>query len=163
MRREGIETAGATGAARIQLDVTVPPRSVWGFVDLESGASLWAAPEGFVLEEMSLGPDHVRRDDRGQLNRFRARAVGLELMAARPADGPVPDSGSGAWALIVFDGSPSDRDEASDGGVEAATDTGRPIDDSPSPPEQLLPGDVILGIDPNTYQVFMLRLPGGQP
>jgi hypothetical protein len=163
VRREGIETADATGAARIQLEVEVPPRSVWGFVDLASGKSLWAAPETFLLEETEAGPDQVRPDDRGQLSRLRARAVGLELMAARPAGGPVPHAGSGAWALTVFDGSPWDRDEASDGGVEIATDTGSPIADSPSPPEQLLPGDVILGIDPNTYQVFTLRIPGGQP
>ena len=149
VRREGIEAADGTGTARIDAGEAVPPRSVWGVVNLGSGAAVWAAPEGFALEEVVPEGDGLARDDGGRLNRLLTRAVGLELLVVRP--------GTGAWALTVFDGSPSDRDGKPDGGVAASLEEGRPLLDSPAPPDELLPGDVVLGIDPRTYGVFILR------
>ncbi|MGH2628753.1 MAG: hypothetical protein ACRDHY_19110 [Anaerolineales bacterium] len=149
VRREGIEPADAGGTARIGLGEPVPPRSVWGVVDLASGVAAWAAPEGFPIEEVVPEGKGFDRDDRGRLNRLLTRAVGLELLVVRPR--------SGAWALPVFDGSPSDRDGKPDGGLVAALEEGRPLLDGPVAPALLLPGDVVLGIDPKTYRVFILR------
>ena len=150
VRREGIEAADGTGTARIDAGEAVPPRSVWGVVDLESGAAAWAAPEGFPLEEVVPEGGGLARDDGGRLNRLLSRAVGLELLVVRP--------GSGAWGLTVFDGSPADRDGEPDGGLVVALDEGRPLLDSPAAaPALLLAGDVVLGIDLKTYRVFTLR------
>ncbi|HVF58783.1 MAG TPA: hypothetical protein VNJ70_03090 [Thermoanaerobaculia bacterium] len=149
VRREGIEAGDGKGTARIDAGEPVPPRSVWGVVDLESGAVAWAAPEGFPLEEIVPEGDGLARDDGGRLNRLVTRVVGLELLVARP--------GSGAWGLTVFDGSPDDQNGQPDGEVVAALEEGRPLLDSPAPTDQLLPGDVVLGIDPRTYRVFTLR------
>ncbi len=162
-RREGIERDDdGDGTVVIALDGEVPPRSVWGVVDLASGLFEWSAPVGFELQKLAAAGEGAGRDGLGRLNRLIARRVGIEALWARPGTGPgVPGAVRGAWALTVFDGSPGDRDGAPDGGVAAALDEARPFGESPPPPEQLLPGDVVLVIDPRTYQVFTVRLPGG--
>jgi hypothetical protein len=160
VRREGVETdADGDGAVRVAVDGGVPPRSVWGVVELETGEAVWAAPEGFALVETAARPEDVRQDGRGRLNRLLARRVGLELLWGRPGKG----AEGGAWGLTVVDGAPEDRDGAPDGGVAAAFEEARPLGESPPAPGELRPGDVVLGIDPRTYEVFALRLPGGGP
>jgi hypothetical protein len=161
VRREGIGEADAAGIARIELEEEVPPRSVWGVVDLADGAMAWAAPEGFSLRVRS-GDDEVLGSDEGsRRNRVFARGVGLELLAVRPRGNEVADQEAGAWGLTVFDGSSSDLDRAPNGGVAVALDQGRPVADSASPPRELRAGDLVLGIDPNSYEVFTLRMPAG--
>jgi hypothetical protein len=158
VRREGVELADPQGAARIALDGDIPARSVWGFVDIASGSHVWMAAPGFAVEEVSHhGREGVGRDGRGKLARLVARRVGVELLGVRPGTG----AGTGAWALSSFDGSPTDGDARPDGSVAAALEEARPLGDSLAVPDELSPGDVILGIDPKTYQVFTVRLPGG--
>jgi hypothetical protein len=163
-RREGIERDDdGDGTVEILLDGEVPPRSVWGIVDLSTGLFEWGAPEGFDLQKLAVPGEGAGRDNQGRLNRLLAHRVGVEALWVRPGKGPGPGGGKGVWALTVFDGSPGDRDGAADGGVAAALDEARPLGESPPPPEQMLPGDVVLVVDPRTYQVFSVRLPGGGP
>ena len=96
------------GAVRLELGQEVPLRSVWFAVDLATGETAVATPEGFPLLEMDLPGNAIP----AALNRLDLERRFAYLVLVRP--------GVGAWHLRVGDGGASDEDGEPDGTLRAA-------------------------------------------
>lgn len=158
-RFEALVSADATGAASVELPRPMPVRSVWAVVDVESGEYVLAAPEAFGLRQVDFPGRGI-----GQTRRLLAdERRFLDVLVVRPAAGlPAgadPAAETGAWTRTFGDGGEDDGDGAADGKLEAPFDRLRPIGDSPAlPPGELRPGDVVIGVDPLTLEVYASRL-----
>ncbi|MGB5402022.1 MAG: hypothetical protein WBO71_17555, partial [Thermoanaerobaculia bacterium] len=103
-----IRADGVDGSAELNLDRTVPQKSIWTVVDGTTGEFALAAPEGFPLREktfdvskgLAVGPD-------GLLNRLVAKSQRLFILLVRPE--------VSAWRVLVTDGGPADDDSDDNG------------------------------------------------
>lgn len=137
------------GVVRLELDQELPLRSIWFAVDLETGESAVAAPEGFPLLEGGLAGKAIP----AALNRLDLQSGFVYLVLVRP--------GVGAWRLRAGDGGASDEDGQPDGTLRAALASLEGIDPStPPPPERFSPSDLLLVIDPNRMEYLRFRAGG---
>ena len=139
------------GTVRLELGQEVPLRSIWFVVDLATGETGVATPEGFPLLEM----DVPSRAIPAALNRLDLDRRLVYLLLVRP--------GVGAWHLRIGDGGASDDDGEPDGTLRAALDSLAPVQESgPPPPEHFSPKDLLLIIDPERMESASVRIGGGQ-
>ncbi len=139
------------GSVRLELGQEVPLRSIWFAVDLATGETGVAVPEGFPLLEMELPGNAIP----AALNRLDLERRFVYLLLVRP--------GVGAWQLRVGDGGASDEDGEPDGAVRAALSSLTPVQEGgPPPPERFSPRDVLLVIDPERMESATVRIGGGQ-
>ncbi|MFL6290221.1 MAG: hypothetical protein ACJ759_04930 [Thermoanaerobaculia bacterium] len=139
------------GTVRLELGQEVPLRSIWFAVDLATGETAVAVPEGFPLLEMELPGRAIP----AALNRLDLQRRFAYLLLVRP--------GVGAWQLRVGDGGASDEDGEPDGTLRAALSSLRPVQEGgPPPPERFSPRDVLLVIDPERMESATVRIGGGQ-
>ncbi len=139
------------GSVRLELGQEVPLRSIWFAVDLATGESAVAIPEGFPLLEMDLPGGAIP----AALNRLDLQRRFVYLLLVRP--------GVGAWQLRVGDGGASDEDGEPDGTLRAALSNLAPVqEDGPPAPERFSPRDVLLVIDPERMESATVRIGGGQ-
>lgn len=139
------------GTVRLELGQEVPLRSIWFAVDLATGETTVAVPEGFPLLEMELPGDAIP----AALNRLDLERRFAYLLLVRP--------GVGAWQLRVGDGGASDEDGEPDGTLRAALSSLTPVlEGGPPPPERFSPRDVLLVIDPERMESTTVRIGGGQ-
>jgi len=144
------------GSARLDLDRPVPPRSMWAAVDLKTGEVALATPGDYPLRRMALAAGTFHPGAAGDFDRVLAEGHdSLELFVARPA--------VGAWALSVWDGARDDEDGPANRRLSLAFDGMAAVGQSPAPPVRLLPGDVVVLMDPDTMQVAAVKLAGGRP
>ena len=136
---------------RLELGQEVPLRSVWFAVDLATGETAMATPEGFPLMEMDLPGNAIP----AALNRLDLERRFAYLVLVRP--------GVGAWHLRVGDGGASDEDGEPDGTLRAALSGLTAVEEGGSPPpERFSPRDVLLIIDPERLELATVRIGGGQ-
>jgi hypothetical protein len=141
------------GTVRVDLERPVPPASLWVAVDLATGELALALPEGSPFREVAfpargLGAELRWLEDRRNL---------LDLFLVRAGNG----ADAGAWGISLADGGSGDDDRSQNRSIRAATLDFRPVGDSPQPPERLAPGDLLVGFDPDTLELYAVRLPGG--
>lgn len=137
------------GSVTLDLGELVPNRSMWVAVDLATGSAAAAAPPGFRLQSVGWKGHGTLRG-----------AVHDVVEDARPfAEVFVVRQGVGAWTLRVGDGGPDDADGLSDGKFQAALDAMTPLPGSPVPPQQFLPSDLVIVMDPNALE-FTVALAG---
>ena len=135
------------GAVRLELGQEIPLRSIWFAVDLATGETAVATPEGFPLLEMDLPGDAIP----AALNRLDLERRFAYLLLVRP--------GMGAWQLRIGDGGESDEDGEPDGTLRAALSSLAPVqEDGPPPPERFSPRDVLLVVDPERLEFAMVRI-----
>ena len=148
VRRDGLVTADASGAVRLDLERELSPRSVWAFVDMTTGERVLAAPDPDGLRAIDLPGNSLRRNARGVIAMLQDQRQVLELLVVRP--------GAGAWGLTVGDGGASDADGANDGTISVAFASSRAVAaESPeAAPDQLEAGDIVVVIDPRTLQCY---------
>lgn len=158
-RLDAMIEADAAGVAFVELPSPVAARSVWVVVDVESGELALASPDGFPLRQVEFPGRGV-----GQSRRFlRDERRFLEVLLVRPA-GAVPAgrdaaAESGAWGRSFGDGGDGDGDGELDGKIEAVLERLRPIGESAVlPPDVLMPGDVVVAIDPMTLEIYTAKL-----
>jgi hypothetical protein len=136
------------GEVRVAVAEAMPPRSLAVAVDLGSGELGAAAADGdLVWREL---PPRAVGAARRHLEDGRSY---LEVLLARPGG-----SASGAWTGGFGDGSRSDGDGVRDRGVRAAIERLRPVGDSPPTPDRVEVGDVVVVVDPETLELFSLKL-----
>lgn len=158
-RLDAMIEADAAGVASLELPAAIAERSVWVVVDVESGEVALASPEGFPLRQVEFPGRGV-----GQSRRFlRDERRFLEILVVRPAAavpaGKDAASESGAWGRSFGDGGEDDGDGELDGKIEAVLERLRPIGESPAlPPEILMPGDVVVAVDPVTLEIYLKTL-----
>lgn len=148
-------TADAAGQVRFELPRELPTNSVWVAVDLAAGEARLAAPEDEEVREIEF----PGRGLPASLRRLEDARASLEVLWVRPA-GESADSATatGAWSGRVRDGSGLDGDEREDRRLSVRLDLLQPVGASPSTPEGLAPGDVLVGIDTATLEIYTFRL-----
>ena len=151
VRHEEVLVADAAGEARLELDREVAIQSVWVVADLGSGGVTLATPGQFQLRHTDLKPDDLRPGPSGQRDRLLQSLERLELLLLRP--------GAGAWRLSLHDGGIADADGMDDGQLTAALADLEPVGAAPPAPESILPGDLVVAIDPATLELFTLTVP----
>ncbi|HVG08768.1 MAG TPA: hypothetical protein VNM67_13760 [Thermoanaerobaculia bacterium] len=135
------------GAVRLELGQEVPLRSIWFVVDLATGETGVAVPDGFPLLEMDLPGGAIP----AALNRLDLQRRFAYLVLVRP--------GVGAWQLRVGDGGASDEDGESDGTLRAALSSLTPVEEGgPPAPGRFSPRDVLLVIDPERMEFATVRI-----
>ena len=149
--RELLVDRDADGVVTYELDAAVPGRSLWAFVDLETGERMVAAPEEDAGREASFPIEDSLRDDDGSGYTLVAdRRAAIEILYVRPRDG--------TWHAAARDGGATDRDGTDDGRVKIYLED---LEDLSGGKRQLLEvasGDVILGIDPHLGEYFALEI-----
>jgi len=143
-------TADATGVARLELGRPIPEVSTWAAVDLGDGEIALAAPAGTPLREVSF-PQRGLPADLRSLDDARSS---LAVLWVRPAS----QGEAGAWGGAVSDGSDRDGDGAENRGLRVLLDSLEPLGASPEPSRSVAPGDVLVGIDTTTLDVYAVRL-----
>lgn len=148
-RQEILTDEDGDGTVRLELGREVPLRSIWFAVDLATGETGVATPEGFPLLEVDLPGEAIP----AALNGLELRRRFAYLLLVRP--------GVGAWQLRVGDGGESDEDGEPDGTLRAALSSLAPLEEGgPPPPERFSPKDVLLVIDPERMESASVRIGG---
>ena len=141
------QDADGDGAVRFELEQEVPLRSIWFAVDLTTGETAVATPEGFPKLEKDLPGKAIP----AALNRLDLERHFAYLLLVRP--------GVGAWTLRAGDGGESDEDREPDGTLRAALANLVPVaENGPPPPERFSPKDVLLIIDPDRMEYSTVRI-----
>lgn len=137
------------GVVRVPLDRPAPRESLWLAVDLKTGESSIEAPPGARLLRKPFPPSAIV----GRGNSRAARAIHRDshvlFWLVRP--------GTGAWASMIDDGSPSDSDAAYDGQASVMLDEMQPVSLSPPAPVELRDGDIFAIVVPDTLEIFDTR------
>lgn len=159
VRREAVLTdEDEDGIVRFEMEKGVPLRSIWVVVDLTSGEFALGTPADYPIEKgQGVGDvlDVGSKGATGKLDLLVGRREMLEVFVARAE--------TGAWAATAFDGGEMDQDGEATNSVAMEPAGMEPVADSPPAPEELLPGDVVVTIDPNTMDVAAFRVPEPAP
>jgi len=141
------------GWAALDLGRQVPVKSVWVAVDMTTGGFAasspplypWATHAAFPTEGAVFASDGV------SLLSFRDDRQELEVLVIRPK--------VGAWRATVRHDDPASKEGH---GVIFSYSDLIPWGKLPSSPGQLVPGDVIVAIDPNRMEYFAQQLGAGR-
>lgn len=147
--------ADASGTTRFELSQELPASSVWVVVALADGELTLASSPGDELREVAF----PGRGLPASLRRLEDVRASLAVLWVRPMLEAGSDAQGGAWTGRVRDGSGLDGDGREDRRVSVLLDLLEPLDSSPAP-EQLAPGDVLVGIDTETLEIYTYRLRG---
>jgi len=148
-----VVAADDAGAARLELGEPLPTISVWVAVALADGGYALAAPEGSEVRQVAL----PKRAIPASLARLEDTRRSLQVLWVRPAGDP-PSAGAGGWTARVVDGSGLDGDSAEDRRLSVVLDLLEPLGTSPPPRAPVISGDVLVGIDLDTLEVYAVRL-----
>ena len=149
-RRDRIDADTGTGQVTFTVDGGVPQNSIWVVVDLSSGEYAVATPEGTDLRLDTVPAGWLARGAQSAADAVQADRDFLELLVARP--------GVGAWAESVGRGGASDIGAGASAFTRASVAAMRPIGSTGPAPAKVLPGDVVVVIDPNAMECFAARL-----
>jgi hypothetical protein len=148
VRRE----ATADREGRAVLAVPNPgPAASWAVVDVATGQMAAARTDRPELAVTTLLAESLQRGTDGG-DRLLAERLRLDLLLVRP--------GVGAWGGAFGDGGAADEDGQSDGLLTAALAGLVPIGQAPAAPQtRAQAADLLLALDPDTFDLFALRLP----
>jgi len=147
--REYVQDDDGDGAITVSPGYTIPFRSVWVVVDFQTGQHAIASPADFssVTGELSLSA--MKKDEEGGTAFLEMDRVRTALLVVRP--------GRNAWFHVGHLGREGDakKSENRDALTLAFADGVSLLPDPKSKgPKHLLPGDVVIAIDPGHLEVF---------
>lgn len=120
----------------------IPFRSVWGGVDLSTGAVAVTAPEGYELDHADLELRQIKHDRDGLAVALEIERFSAYMLLVRP--------GAGAWLYMGFEGGGNDGDRSRDGRLTAVFADAEGIGArAAKAPKHLKRGDVIAVMDPS--------------
>lgn len=128
-----------------------PPskHSVVAVVDLTTGAfAVQPHPDG--PDRPRPFPDEVALAMREPVRDFKSRSTYVAMLVVRP--------GVGAWLRTCADGDPSDAEGDTAGSLTVRVGSLAPLATSPTAPDQLQLGDVVIGIDLNSLEYVAARM-----
>lgn len=145
-KHSDIVLADAAGSASYALHRPISSRSLWFAVDLESGSTAFAVPDGFPLRRMDAPPAAVNRRD--GFDDLEVPFDYADVLAVRPS--------KGAWSGDAKRGGPKDLKVRRD---ILAVDLRRlrQIRGSDPGPANVKRGDVVIVVDPYALAFFTLR------
>jgi hypothetical protein len=138
-----------TSEMRLSLPGGVPKRGVWLVVESSTGGYTIAAPSGFPLRQFDLAPTELTSAP-GALRQVNIARDHIDVFTVR--------KGIGVWRADVKDGSASDDDHASNGRVTMSFERMSPLDGAPPASTVLTPGDVVMGVDHNSLEFFVVKV-----
>lgn len=145
-----VVAADGTGTARLELGRPIPTESSWAFIELGQGEAVLAAPPDTALRQVAFPgrgiPASLRTLDDARRE--------LTVLWVRPAT----DGTAGAWGGAVHDGSELDGDGGQDRAVRVLLDRLEPLGASTVPPETLAEGDVLVGVDPDSLEIYAVHV-----
>lgn len=141
------------GWATLNLGREVPVKSVWVAVDMTTGGFAASSPPTYPWATHAAFPTEgaVFASDRVSLLSFRDDRQELEVLVVRPT--------VGAWRATVRHDDPASKEGT---GVVFSYSDLIPWGKLPSSPGKLVPGDVIVAIDPNRMEYFAQQLGPGR-
>ena len=145
-RFDVLDDTDGNGAIRFEVNEGLPWKSVWTVVDLPSGLFSLAVPEGFPLMEIDFPGQGIG----SALNTLESAGDFEQFLWVRP--------GLGAWALTAGDGGVNDGDQEGNHRILADVTRFAAIGKSPAPPDKFAPGDVLVGVEAHTLNIFAARL-----
>jgi len=171
LRMEHLLTADVDGELRWEMEESVLPRSVWAAVDLATGEYTLASPAGHTLERVEPPAEGLGANARFLEHEGRY----LDLLLVRPAregsddasdtggdeETAEPEETGGFWGIALGDGAGLDRDGEADSRLTVDLLDLQPLGDSDVEPERLRPKDVVIGVDPQSLQIYAKRLADG--
>lgn len=137
------------GAVTFDVGRDVPPFSVWAVADVTTGDTDIVPGPGTDPRPAAFASDLVGSKRDGTFA-FADRRAYLELLVVRP--------GTGAWAISAGDGGAGDDDKTPDGVIVPALAQSHPVTSISTRPAALSAGDVILAIDPESFEYYSVRL-----
>lgn len=150
------------GVITQELGQEAPRRAVVVAVDLSSGAVTLAAREASLVTETELPADALVTSPAGEASTLRHHRSRVEMVVVRP--------GVGAWKISAGDGAETDLDPTkpgaepvSDGTVHFSLDRMEPVAGASvqaEPPAGVLPGDVLVMIDPGSFELYAVTYEG---
>jgi hypothetical protein len=129
---------------------TIPQRSIWVAIDLETGRSVIAGPSGYPINVLPVPTTLLKKDAEGVIGVIDDERRSAEMLVVRPKDG--------AWRVIAFEGSDNDGDQEENGKLSLASSNAVAVGNSGKPPNRLKKGDVIAVIDPGRMEVFVTEI-----
>ncbi len=142
------------GTVRFELEPGVDRASAWVAVDLATGRTASATPEGFEPRTRPIPDTALEKAEDGLVRGLRRGGRYAWAALVRPGDADT----RGLWKAFLEDGHAADGDTAVDGSVLFLPELAEPVDVSPPAPETLQGGDVIVLLDPRTVELSLLEI-----
>ncbi len=137
------------GEVVFELGREIPPISLWAVADVTTGRTE-VQPGTETAARPADGPSELPTSRHDGSIALADRRAYLELLIVRP--------GVDGWTLSVGDGSEGDEDAAPDGLVVPAVARSHSLVARAGHPGGLRDGDVVVAIDPTTFEYYSLRL-----
>lgn len=150
-RSEVVEDSDGDGQVTFAIGGEVPWQSIWVAVDLATGLWSAATPEDYPLRWMNGADASIAEHTDGKPALGVLLHGYLDILVARPQ--------VGAWTQTVGDGGAGDLDtldgqvRVQPGQMLATVGTTAPA------PEDFVPGDLIVSIDPNNMEIAVNQVP----
>jgi hypothetical protein len=140
------------GLVRLSMPDGVPPLGVWAVVDMATGSSKLGSLRGYDITpyDDAVEPS-FKGDVRGRFVRLERDMSEAEMLVVRP--------GAGAWTLRGTEGSTDDEDSELNGKLVLPFSKLVSLTADDRPPGDVLPGDVVVLIDPSDMRAFAGTLP----
>lgn len=149
-----LEDDDSDGAVRFEPDLGIDRASAWVAVDLATGRTASATPEGFEPRTRPIPDTALEKAEDGLVRGLRRDGRFAWAALVRPGDADT----RGLWRAFLEDGHAADGDAAVDGSVLFLPELAEPVDLSPPAPETLAGGDVIVLLDPRTVELSLLEI-----
>lgn len=140
------------GTVRFSMPDGVPPLGVWAVVDLSTGNAKLGSMRGFDITPYDDAVEQSFKGDvRGRFVRLEREMGEAEMLVVRP--------GQGAWTLRGTEGGAEDDDSELNGQLVLPFSKLVSLTADDRPPGDVLPGDVVILINPRDMRAFAGTLP----
>lgn len=127
------------GTVIFERERPLPLMAIWVAVDLASGRWVVSGSLGFEPPTITLEP-LAKRDSTGQLRKLSALVPEMDVLLVR--------AGAGSWRIYAAKTSGLDENAHGDQQLQIDVSNMIPLSGSPSKLDSILPGDVIVLIEP---------------
>ncbi len=145
VRYDRLVMADPSGDSAFVPDAKVSPVSVWAVVDMTTGAYAMQTHSGMPTHLVSFPSAALKAEEGGDYSVSDSRQA-LEVLLVRP--------GEGAWRLSLADGGPDDGDGAPNRVLVPNARSFHSLMPDKAPLKGFHKGDVMLAIDPVTFDHY---------
>jgi hypothetical protein len=137
------------GIIRYKLNYRMPLRSIWIAVDFETGGWAIGGPPGYTVDVQPFPESSLHANAAGEIDSLEQERQAMQVVVVRP--------GEGAWQIFAAQSRPANAEEAKHGKLKVVFE-GANVFESSKTLKQLKKGDVVIGLDTRSMQVFATRI-----
>lgn len=137
------------GTIRYKLNYPLPLRSIWIAVDFETGGWAIGGPPGYPVDIQPFPESSLHANAAGEIDSLEQERHALQVVVVRPTEG--------AWQIFATQSRPANAEQAKHGKLKVVFEGGKIFEGSKTL-KQLKKGDVVIGLDSRTMQVFATRI-----